>query len=139
VTALDAGDVITCTYASFSGATAISINEFTGLAAAPLDRVASAAGTTSSPNSGLTATTTQADELVFGYVQSVAWTPATSGSDPVETTYVPPYTPVGTVANPGNVRPAYRIVSTPRRYQANGTGGGTGGWRTLIATYKAAP
>jgi hypothetical protein len=37
------------------------------------------------------------------------------------------------------VRPAYRIVDVQRQYQANGTGGGTGGWRALVATYRAAP
>ena len=82
---------------------------------------------------------------MFGYVQSVAWTPATSGSNPSETYAAAPnsfpYTQVGTLTTiaGNNVRPAYRIVSTLRQYQANGTGGGTGGWRALIATYKGAP
>jgi hypothetical protein len=142
VVALVSGDQITCSFPTSSTGSAMSVNEFSGLAVAPLDKVASNAGTNSSPNSGLTATTTQANELVFGYVQSVAWTPATSGSSPLETyASAPnsfPYTQVGTLAS-GNVRPAYRIVSTTRQYQANGTGGGTGGWRSLIATYKGAP
>ena len=85
----------------------MSVNEFSGLAVAPLDKVASNSGTSASPNSGLTATTTQANELVFGYVQSIAWTPALSGSNPSETYAAPPnsfpYTQVGTHHDAGNM------------------------------------
>jgi RHS repeat-associated protein len=143
VTALLPGDVIRCDYTSFPHDTAISVNEFAGLAAAPVDRVSAKAGSNNLPDSGLTAPTSHADELVFGYVQSSAWTPAVSGSVPRETYASPPnsspYRQVGTVGDPGNVRPAYRVVSTMGQYQANGTGGGKDHWRALVATYKGAP
>jgi hypothetical protein len=36
----------------------------------------------------------------------------------------------------GSLWPVYRVVSTTRQYQTNGTGGSTGGWRAMIATFK---
>ena len=115
----------------------MSVNEFSGLLPAPLDGTASATGTNNSPNSGLTLATTQANELVFGFVHSVAFSPAASGSNPAETYASPPNSdPYHFVGQFGGVWPAYRIVSTTRQYQANGTGGGTGGWRAMIATCK---
>ena len=127
----------------FPHETAISVNEFSGLAGRRSTGWPPSAGSSKIPNSGLTAATRQADELVFGYVQSSAWTPATSGSIPQETYATPPnsapYQQVGTVAEPGNVRPAYRVVSTRGQFQANGSGGGKGHWRALIATYRGAP
>jgi RHS repeat-associated protein len=143
VIALRPGDVIRCRYKSFPHRTAISVNEFSGLAKAPLDRVAARAGSSKFPNSGLTRATRHADELVFGYVQSSAWKPATSGSIPHETYANPPnsapYKRIGTVAKPGNVRPAYRIVRTRGQFQANGSRKRKGNWLALIATYRAAP
>jgi hypothetical protein len=137
VAALDPGDVITCTFPTTSTGSAMSINEFSGLLPAPLDGTASATGTNNSPNSGLTVATVQANELVFGFVQSVAFNPAASGSNPAETYADPPNSdPYHFAGQSGSVWPAYRIVSTTRQYQVNGTGGGTGGWRALVATYR---
>ncbi len=142
VTALQAGDVIRCNYQQTGKSTAMSVNEFSGLAAAPLDRVAAAAGSNKLPNSGLTATTMQGDELVFGFVLAAPWTPATAGSLPQETYAAPPnsssYQQVGTLASPANVRPAYRVVTTSRQYQVNGSLARKGRWSALVATYRAA-
>jgi len=137
VAALDPGDLITCTFPTTSTGSAMSVNEFSGLLPAPLDGTAFASGTDNSPNSGLTAATTQGNELVFGFVQSVAFTPAAAGSNPAETYADPPNSdPYHFAGQSGSVWPAYRIVSTTRQYQVNGTGGGTGGWRAMVATYK---
>ena len=137
VAALDPGDLITCTFPTTSTGSAMSVNEFSGLLPVPLDTTASASGTNNSPNSGLAAATAQPNELVFGFVQSVAFTPAASGSNPVETYADPPNSdPYHFAGQSGSVWPAYRIVSTSRQYQVNGTGGGTGGWRAMIATYR---
>jgi hypothetical protein len=137
VTALVAGDAISCTFASSSTGSGMSVNEFSGLSATPLDKTAASGGTSTSPNSGLTVTTTQTNELVFGFVQSISFTPATSGSNPNEAYGNPPnsdpYHPAGQF---DSVKPVYRVVSTTRQYQVNGTGGGTGGWRAMVATYK---
>jgi hypothetical protein len=131
------GDTITCTFATTSTGSGMSVNEFSGLLAAPLDGTASANGTNNSPNSGLTLATVQANELVFGFVHSVAFTPAAAGSNPAETYASPPNSdPYHLAGQFGGVWPAYRIVSTTRQYQVNGTGGGTGGWRASVATYK---
>ena len=72
VAALLSGDTITCTFPTTSTGSAMSVNEFSGLLAAPLDGTASASGTNNSPNSGLTPATVQNNELVFGFVHSVS-------------------------------------------------------------------
>ncbi len=135
-------DVITCTYPQFSGLSLISASEFSGLAVSPLDRSAhNASSNAGAATSGLTLATTQADELVFGVFQLGAIletiTPATTGSNPVETYASPPnsfpYTQVGNVVT---MKPMYRIVSTMRQYELNGTVVGSGGWRALVVTYK---
>ncbi len=137
VAALLSGDTITCTFPTTSTGSAMSVNEFSGLLAAPLDGTASASGTNNSPNSGLTPATVQNNELVFGFVHSVSFVPATTGSNPAETYASPPNSdPYHFAGQSGSVWPVYRIVSTNRQYQANGTGGGTGGWRAMAATYK---
>jgi hypothetical protein len=137
VTALVSGDTITCTFPNSSTTSGMSVNEFSGLIPAPLDGTASASGTNTSPNSGLTPITTQTNELVFGFVHSISFTPATSGSLPSETYANPPNSdPYHFAGQFGSIWPVYRIVSTTRQYQTNGTGGGSGGWRAMIATYK---
>ena len=137
VVALVSGDLITCTFPNSSTTSGMSVNEFSGLTAAPLDRTAAANATNNAVNSGLTLTTTQTNELVFGFVHSVSFTPAASGSSPNETYADPPNSDPYHSAGPiGSIWPVYRVVSTTRQYQTNGTGGGSGGWRAMIATYK---
>ena len=136
-TALGSGDTITCTFTTSSTGSGMSVNEFTGLVSPALDATASASGTNTTPNSGLTAATAQGSELVFGFVHSVAFTAADSGSNPAEVYANPPnLDPYHSAGQFGSIWPVYRIVSTTRQYQANGTGGGTGGWRAMVATYK---
>src|SRR5262249_22049550 len=54
----------------------------TGLASAPLDQPASAAGFGNSPSSGATATTTQANELLFGVVMPENLQVSSAGFNP---------------------------------------------------------
>jgi hypothetical protein len=137
VIALVSGDTITCAFPNSSTTSGMSVNEFSGLSPAPLDRTAAGAGTNSSVNSGLTLSTTQTDELVFGFVHSPSFTPATSGSNPSEVYADPPNSdPYHSAGQFGSIWPVYRVVSTSRQYQTNGTGGGSGGWRAMTATYK---
>jgi hypothetical protein len=137
VNALVSGDTITCAFPTSSTTSGMSVNEFSGLSPAPLDRTAAATGTTSNVNSGLTLSTTQTNELVFGFVHSPSFTPAISGSNPSEVYADPPNSDAyHSAGHFGSIWPVYRIVSTSRQYQTNGTGGGSGGWRAMIATYK---
>jgi hypothetical protein len=139
VVALVSGDTIACTFPTSSTGSGMSVNEFSGLSPVPLDRTTSSSGTNTAPNSGLTLSSTQTSELVFGFVHSIAFTPAASGSNPSEVYADPPNSDAYHSAGQfGSVWPVYRIVSTNRQYQTNGTGGGTGGWRASIATYKGA-
>jgi hypothetical protein len=137
VTALVSGDTITCTFPSSGTTSGMSVNEFSGLSAVPLDRTAAGTGTGSGVNSGLTLSTIQTNELVFGFVQAGSFSPAASGSNPFEVYADPPNSDPYHSAGPvGSVWPVYRIVSSVRQYQANGTASGSGGWRAMIATYK---
>jgi hypothetical protein len=142
VAALSFGDLITCTYPLFSGASSVGAYEFTGLdPVATLDQTAQTESPVSgASSSGLTATTGQADELVFGFV----WLPsagqtfaaATSGGSPLENPYDPAWAQPFAV---GTQKTMYRFVTSIRQYEANGTVGGAGGWIAQVATYRLAP
>ena len=142
VMALGFGDVISCSYPAFDGASSMSVYEFSGLEPVnPLDGTSqgsSASGFLVS--SGLTATTVQANELVFGFVwlpgATQVFTPATSGGNPFEIPYSPPWS---SLVAAGTQKPIYRFVNSTRQYEANGTVGPTGGWMAQIATYRLLP
>ena len=97
VAALGFGDEVTCSYPQFNGASSMTVYEFSGLEPVnPLDQTAqSLSATDGAASSGLTASTSQDRELVFGFV----WLPsagqtfvaATSGSNPLENPYDPPW------------------------------------------------
>lgn len=141
VAAMGFGTVITCTYPLFNGPSSLGVYEFTGLEpAGTLDRTSEGGGSgAGAATSGLTAATSQASELVFGFVWVTAgqtFTAATSGGNPLEDPYAPPYTPLAVA---GTQRPMYRLVSSIRQYEANGTVAGAGTWKALLATYRLAP
>jgi hypothetical protein len=144
VAALSFGDLITCTYPEFSGASSVGAYEFTGLAAvATLDQTAQSESAVSGPaSSGLTAATGQANELVFGFFwlfnpfPTQTYSPASSGGNPLESPYSPSYSFLSAV---GSQIPMYRFVNAIRQYEANGTVNGTGAWKAQIATYRSAP
>jgi hypothetical protein len=70
-------------------------------------------------------------------VATQTFTPATSGSNPLEDPYSPAWSPV---FGAGTQKPMYRFVNAVRQYEANGTVNGTGsGWIAQVATYRLAP
>jgi hypothetical protein len=68
---------VTCTQTGGPGTMRFALEEWSGLAGAPLDQVASNAsnGTTTSPSSGNTPTTTGANELVIGAISGASGVP----------------------------------------------------------------
>ncbi len=133
--ALASGQTITCTFPKQRNGAAMVVNEFSGLSAAALDRTATAAGTASGlQSSGLTATTTQANELVFGLAYAPdGFTPAASNA--VEGVYSPAYAAAGTASA---LRPFHRVPAVPalRQYELNGTLPSSGAWSLIVVTYK---
>ena len=133
VKAIPAGGTITVTSQAGLIATA---QEFSGLAANPLDRTQSASGNSKAPSSGFTSTTTQANELLIGafYYSSAPGTVLTAGA--------------GYTALPGTVfvesgtdfiQPEFRVVTATGSYQANGTLSSTPNLEIAdIATFFAA-
>jgi len=144
VAALSFLDLITCTYPDFSGASSVGAYEFTGLEPVnTLDQTAQGESAVSgAASSGLTATTGQADELVFGFFwlsspfPAQTYTPASSGGNPLESPYSPSFSFLSAA---GSQIPMYRFVTSIRQYEANGTVNGTGAWKAQVATYRLAP
>jgi hypothetical protein len=124
VTALAPGNTITVTSPS-TATRAISAFEFSGLVPRFLlsdsaDKKSTATGSSATPSSGLTATTTMADELVFGSITmsfsfNDAFTPGAG------------LTLIGRAGTTGNspydmtINPQYKIVSATGNYGVNGT------------------
>lgn len=124
---------------TFDGATDYSIlcYKISGAAASPLDKEASATGTSTSPSSGNTATTAQANEALFGFVgtngpsgdTAGSWSGSFAALDRVGTT--------GGAANTNmTLSAAYRIVSATGAYSAAKTGITSREWEASIVTYK---
>lgn len=111
-----------------------AIYEFTGLAATtPLDKTASAQDTSTTPDSGATATTSQANELFFGHVgveSNVTFTAGTNVAWILKET--PPSNGNGRVAG------EYFIANATQAADARMTLSGSVLWYSLAATYKAA-
>ena len=119
---LPAGGTIRITYPSAAECHA-SADEFSGLAAR--DRVASAWGASSGFNSGLTATTTQSGELLFGAVGNE------SGGSP---TWAAGWNALPLLAvSSDHLGAAYRVSSGTGQFAASGTVSGT--WMAAITTY----
>jgi hypothetical protein len=108
---------------------AVSVTEFSGIAVSPLDKTASAVGTSTSPSSGATASTAQADELLVGAVGAtgnyMVFTPGAGYS-----ALAPGY------AGSPHMLPEFRIVSATGTYSAGGTFSATDDWGAVVATYK---
>lgn len=118
----------------FDGFESMAIAEYSGVAtASPLDQTQHAfdASGTTHPDTGNTATTTQADELligVFGNPGSRTITPGDSFTERYDET-----------SNSRAVWLGDKIVSATGAYKASGTSSSTGErWAATIATFKAA-
>jgi len=144
---LAAGSMLTVTWTGggapfFGRARAFAV---TGLAAAPLDKTATADGISTSPSSGAAPLTTQADELLVGLINDLtaavagaAFSPGTNGTaNNCATSGSPTYSTlagVGTGAPP-SLFSMYCIVAATGAYVAQATTSST--WQALLATYKA--
>jgi hypothetical protein len=130
-------DTFTGTWTTSLGSKLIQVNEFAGIAAVPLDKSASATGTSSAtPSSGATATTVQADELLVGAFGT--W----SLSSPARTfTAGSGYTIASSyqVTWSGEGMCEYQVVSATGAYSAGCTmSAAVDNWLAAILTFKAA-
>jgi hypothetical protein len=136
VTALAAGQTITVTHPSVT-ARAMVAAEFTGLVAtATLDRTATASGSSTAANSGNTAVTTLANELLIGAIGVEGPSGDTFTKDATYTLLSRAGTTGGVAATNVTVNGEYRIVSATGAYAATGTLGTSRTWAAAIATYK---
>lgn len=121
----------------FGSFEAYFILEFTGAElSAALDKTAvahNAAVVDSTPDSGNTATTAQADEILVGFI-------GTQNSINYSSNWQNGFTSVGfQVGTSRGLTPAYKIVSATGAYAAQASANGTDGeWIAAIATFKAA-
>ncbi len=122
--ALTAADHLTLTYPT-SAEHHAAVDEFSGVTAA--DKSAWATGAASTPfNSGSTATTTTASELVFGVVG------AEGGASPV---FASGYTALPILAvSSDRLAPAYQIVTHTGTFAASGST--TGQWMADVVTLR---
>jgi hypothetical protein len=104
--------------------------------ASRLDQTASATGTSTSPDSGLTATTTVADTLIYGSM-AAGGAPAASGGGPL-TAATNSNTKLlnhnaGGFIDLGSV---YRVVTTTGTYRSSGTWQASDDWGCICVAYK---
>jgi len=142
VSALVNGNTITVNHPNVK-ASAMSANEFSGLATSSvLDKTASAGdntGTNTSPTSGNTATTTQANELLIGAIAVEGPTADTFTLGASYSTLTRAGTNAGSAQDNITMNCEYQIVSATGAYHADGTmGTARNSWAAAIATYKAA-
>jgi hypothetical protein len=133
--ALTAGAKITIRYPAFSGASVSSANDFSGIdPAAQIDRRHSGAGSVATVDSGTTATTASADEVVFGveiHRGAAVFTPASG------------YTRVGAVSfftgtSRMTITPGFKIVSAIGAYKYGGVLSSAQQWRAGVLTFLRA-
>ena len=134
VAALSSGNTITVTSPS-SATRVLSAFEFSGLSASgAIDRPSSATGNSAAPSSGLTAATTQADELVFG-LSSMSYSVNDTFTAGAGLTLAGR---VGTSTNKPydmTINPEYRIVSATGTYKVDGTNDKSHPWAAVVVTY----
>src|SRR6266850_1251054 len=136
ITLLDDGETITVTHPSLA-AIAVSADELSGFIAPAVDRTLGATGNDTSPSSGNSTATQQADELLIGAigVESKLNEGFTPG---------PGYTSLVSIASGNSFTHAdnvgmnaeYQIVSATGTYAAGGTIGTVREWAATIATYQ---
>jgi hypothetical protein len=138
-TAIGIGDTITGTVDGGGGTWdkfigAMRVTEL--LSGSAVDKFASATGASVTPDSGLTATTTLADELVVG-VMAAGGAPSSTGGGPL--------TAAGSTltrlhnlnaSNFIDFASVYKIVSVTGTYKADGTWQASDNWGCIVLTYK---
>ena len=148
---LAAGSTITVTFTGVDpDAQDYLVHAFSvsGLAASPLDQTAAAAGTGGSASSGATATTTQANELLFGAFEDTGATASTAGfvagnnatANDCAATGTPTSSSLGGIddGNSPSLFGIYCVVSATGAYAAQASLTGNPFWQAVIATYKLA-
>src|SRR5205809_4900063 len=138
VNALASGNTITVTFPSTSNRRAVTADEFSGLAkSGTFDQSHTGNGSSTAPDSGFTATTAQAAELLLGAigVAGSASDTFTAGNDGHGGTYTA-LTRVNSGGNIFYVNPEYEIVAATYTYKATATIT-SASWAADIATYKA--
>jgi hypothetical protein len=137
VNALASGSTITISHPSVDAKAASAIR-VSGLSLSPLDRTQTAIGTNTSPSSGLTATTRQAQEILIG---------AIGVEGPLDGSFTPgaEYRIIGQAGTTGGgtpsnitIYPEYRFVSAIGQYEADAKVTQATRWAAGIATYRAA-
>ncbi len=117
-------DTITANFAASTGFSLIYVHEYAGLATSPLDQVSSQTGTGTAVTSGAK-TTTQANELIFGYAS-------------VDHCVLSGSTGFSARQTAGCNMSEDMIVSATGTYAATFTQNVSSGWAGLMATFKAA-
>jgi Subtilase family/Putative Ig domain len=127
---LGAANTVTATFSASNNHPWLAIYEYKGLNAAnPLDQTAHAQGNSTAPNSGATATTTSANELVFaamGLAASYAGTQTTGGGYTLlqnDTSTSPASNESMLVTSTGSFAGAFSITSSVN-------------WSAIVATFK---
>jgi hypothetical protein len=132
-TALQVGDTITVTLSASSQRWSVVAYYFTGLVSSgPLDKTASATGSSTSPSVGPSATTTQADELVLACYGTTTDAATAYGSNTLIAQQV---TAAGSTER--RIVSTYRIVSSTGTQSASATLASSQLWVALLGTYKA--
>ncbi len=104
-----------------------------------MDQTATAVGNSSTPSSGATATTAQADEFVVGAIGAEARTSFDTMAAGASFTLLPAASAdTGSSSSSITIYPEYRIVSATGAYTASGTlsSGNSRNWAADIVTYK---
>src|SRR5438034_2037931 len=138
VNALASGNTITVTFPSTSNRRAVTADEFSGLAkTGTLDQSLTGNASSTAPDSGFTATTAQAAELLLGAigVAGSASDTFTAGNDGHGGTYTA-LTRVNSGGNVFYIAPEYEIVAATNTYKTTATIT-SASWAADIATYKA--
>lgn len=133
IKALTAADTITVHFPTNGNGQHATANVFTGLAPADtLDRTHIASGNGNAPNSGNTAMTSQADELLIG---AFAFNGTNFNRFSAASGYILTNSSQGASANTG-LGCEYRIVTSTGQYSANGSLTAGTVWVAGIATYR---
>jgi hypothetical protein len=120
-------NTVSVTFSSASNFPILWLYEFSGNASSsPLDKHTGTTGNSTAVNSGATATTTNASELLFGFLIPTA--DMSAGGDQSGWTVLHDH------ANSGSAT-QYEIVSSTGAYSATGTSTTSAAWTALIATF----
>lgn len=125
------GNSISCTHPSTGNARNLSVETVAGISG-PFDQKTGSSGSSTTPSSGTTALTAQANEVLYGVIGHRGFTnDFTAGAG---------YTRIGAVgSNGGGIRatePEYRIVAATGQYAADGTLGIARNWAAGILTLR---